>query len=220
MPSLAPRRFVPVLLAISVISTAPRPMRADTILTFAPACTGSVTLHRGAYYAESGFQITSAELGSWCSGQAELFAGTGAFINDFHGGATLSAVNNSAFSIASIDLANLFYFETGVGPLTFTGHLFGGGIVTQTFNFSLAQTTPPVFSTFSFNAAFTNLVSLDLAPQGDNSLTEGLYQFTNVHLTATSVAPEPASFLLMATGFVGLGIAARHRKRRSLGPAR
>jgi hypothetical protein len=173
---------------------------------------------RGNPYTESGFQITASTLmASYCVASPN-FGGAAIFVNAFGGTGSLSAVDNSTFGISSIDLANLFAAPATAGPMSFTGHLLGGGTVTQTFNFALGLTSPPVFSTFAFSAAFVNLISLDLPPEQSLQGVGQLYQFTNVRLNATSVAPEPASFVLMGTGLVGLGIAARYRKRRSAVP--
>ena len=170
-------------------------------------------------YVEAGFQINLISRlsywGSWCA-ESENFAGSALFIGNL-AGATLSAVDKSPFGISSIDLANLFAGAVPFGPMTFTGHLANGGLVSQTLNFVSAGTSPPVFSTFTFGAGFENLTSLDL-PEQPLSASRG-YQFTNVRLNPTSVTPEPASWLLAATGLAMLAVGARRWRRRGGGPS-
>jgi len=210
------------LLSLVTVVSLPDVARADIVLKFSPlpafcAFNSDGWDVNGSPYTESGFQIAvpaPAQTVSWCAASPN-FAGPALWINIFGAaGATLRAVDNSPFSIASIDLANLFASAGGNGPLTFTAHVAGGGTLTQTFAFGMLGTAPPVFSTFSFGAAFTNLVSLDLPSQGNASNTIPSYQLTNVRLNASTVTPEPATWLLVATGLVGVAGFAKRRGRR------
>ena len=210
------------LLGLVTLVSLPDVARSDIVLTFSPlpvfcAFNSGGWESNGSPYKESGFEIdvpAPALPGSWCP-ESPNFAGPALFIGIFQaGGATLRAIDNSPFSIASIDLANLLASVGGSGPLTFTGHVAVGGTVTQTFAFDMLGTAPPVFSTFSFGAAFSNLISLDLPSQGDISSAIPSYQLTNVRLNASTVTPEPATWLLVATGLVGVAGFARRRGRR------
>ena len=218
MPMRTSNYLASLLLGLSAILAAPRVARADTILTFGPVvCTGT-SLLRGtpaSPYTESGFQIASPiQTFSWCPSSPN-FGAWALAVNGFGGTATLSAVDNSPFSISSIDLASIFAGAATPGPLTFTGHVVGGGVVTQTFNVAFGG-APPLFSTFTFSPAFSSLVSLDLAPNGHSDLTGTPYQFSNIRLNATSVAPEPATLLLVGSGLFGMGLVATRRRRRVL----
>lgn len=209
------------LLGLVTVVSVPEVARADIVLTFSPlpvfcAFNPDGYESNGSPYTEKGFQIAvpaPALTVSWCPASPN-FAGSALFINVLEAaGATLRAVDNSPFSIASIDLANLLASLAGNGPLAFTGHFAGGGTVTQTFAFNMLGTATPVFSTFSFGAAFSNLVSLDLPSQGNASNTIPSYQLTNVRLNASTV-PEPATWLLVATGLVGVAGFAKRRGQR------
>lgn len=148
-----------------------------------------------------------------CTG-SPAYGGPAAQIGVFAATASIAAVDGSPFSLFAIDLAKLSDVAGRAGPMSFTGHLLGGGAVTQTFAVDWRGLVgPPVFSTFSFSEAFTNLVSVDLPPQGSNPLGLPEYQFTNVHLNAVTPAPEPASWLLAATALAGLGAVAHVRRR-------
>jgi MYXO-CTERM domain-containing protein len=164
-------------------------------------------------YTEQGF-VVFGDLLSTCTG-SPAYGGPAAHIGVFLSTASIAAVDASPFSLFSIDLAKLSDVEMRAGPLSFTGHLLGGGAVTQTFTVDwTGPAGPPVFSTFNFSEAFTNLVSVDLPPNGSFPLGLPEYQFTNVHLNAVTPTPEPASWLLAATALAGLGGIARVRRRR------
>jgi hypothetical protein len=227
MPILKAHRVALLLVAVSMVGATSRVARADTILTFTPACTAPAGLvNRGPTYSESGFTITSlfpaSFLSSFCIGAPD-FGGPALFVNlfNFNAVARLTANAGGTFSILSIDLGNIFGSNASPGPLTFTGRLSDGGVITQTFAFDIPGQIPPLFSTFVFNSTFTNLVSVDFAPQGDvtgTPLPASPYQFTNVRLNADTVAAEPATLLLLASGLAGLsifvGVRGARRKER------
>ena len=227
------RRAAPLYLALSLVVPISRVARADTILTFTPPCTNpSGVLFRGQSYTESGFTITGIDQGSVpgsilssiCNSGTADYGGPALFVNlfDFNAVATLVANSGDPFNLLSIDLAPFFTSGPPSAQLTFTGHLLGGGVVTQTFAFGVLESLPPIFSTYVFNSTFTNLVSFDFAPQGDLARTSPSYSFTNVRLDATTVTPEPRTFMLLAPGLVGLTLAARvqSRKKRWFGLCR
>jgi hypothetical protein len=97
----------------------------------------------GPTYTESGFTITSSpgffsydpsRSYSVLGTSSPSFAGSTTLYNTYSFSAsTLSQVGGGAFSISSIDLANIT--SDGVFPnqVIFTGNLAGGGTVTQTF---------------------------------------------------------------------------------------
>jgi hypothetical protein len=105
---------------------------------------------------------------------------------------TLTQTNGDPFSLLSIDLARNFEFDPAP-TVTFTSTLAGGGTVTKTFN---DMTTPPPFVFTTFDMGFTNVTSVTW---DQPVFTQGLHQFTNIHLFA-SVIPEPPTLTLLALG--------------------
>ena len=157
----------------------------------------------GPSYTEAGFNITSTDLATWCTGAAH-YAGPNMFMNIPGTTGSLTKVGGSTFSINSIDLAHVYAGSYGAQSFTFTGNVFGGGQVFDTFTIA-AQNGTPVFQTFAFSSGFTNLTSVDLAQQNSN-----YYQFSNIKLDAVTATPEPASMMLVATGLLGVfGVARR-----------
>jgi len=185
---------------------APTASFAQATITFTPGCATGGFVDRGPTYIEAGFTLTSPDLASWCA-DAPHYGGPAAFLN--YGGTSgqLTKVGGGTFTANSIDLAHVYNGSFGTQSFTFTGNLFGGGAVFETFTIA-AQSGTPSFQTFNFAPTFTNLTSLDLATQDPS-----YYQFTNVKLDAVTATPEPASLVLMATGL--FGVAAVRRKRRS-----
>jgi len=221
MRRYTPRWLAAALLGLGALVSAAPTARADTILTFEPPCGGDQeqvrafdpSLDPNLGYKEKGFSVYGLFLLSRCAAST-VYAGP-AIYNAGSGDPTfISALDGSAYSIASIDLAsNTDVRAYASAPLTFTGHLLGGGIVTQTFVVDWPGPSRPVFSTFSFGAEFTNLVTLELPPPSFLDPSIPTYQFSNVRLNAVSATPEPASWLLAATGLAGLGGFARYRRR-------
>lgn len=121
--------------------------------------------------------------------------------NDPSATITVSRNDGGTFSIGTISLGGITNLATG-GSVLFTGNLFGGGTVQQTFNWSGFS---PMM-TFNFNASFTDLVSLTFA-QGDG---ETAFQFDNMRMAELQPVPEPFT---MALG--GAAAAAFIRKRRA-----
>ena len=209
-------RVAKSLACAAVLALPLRSASADIVtMAFPLSCAGNnVTLIPGTY-AEAGFTlVASAQMAFWCTGSPN-FAGSGVFVNAFGGTGTVTRDGGGAFGATSIDLASVFAGSNPGGPLTFVGHLIGGGTVQQTFQLGASQGTP-AFTTFSFNQGFANLASLDLAVSGNiQGGPPPLYQFTNIRMnTLTTVTPEPSSILLMATGLLVL-VAFQRARRRS-----
>lgn len=194
-------------LAVLAFAFAPAVASAQATMTFAPvACSGNQGISVGPTYTEAGFNITAPDLATWCTGAAH-YAGSNLFMNFANTTGVLTKVGGSTFSINSIDLAHVYAGSYGAQSYTFTGNVFGGGQVFDTFTIA-AQSGTPVFQTFNFSAGFTNLTSVDLASQDPN-----YYQYSNIKLDAVTATPEPASMMLVATGLLGVfGVARRKQK--------
>lgn len=106
-------------------------------------------------------------------------------------------------------LFDLSFFDMG-GPngegATFTvvGTLFGGGIVSQIFNFDGNAST---METFNLSGAFTNLTQANWLHTGGNI---GGLAVDNI---STSTVSEPAIAWLLGTGLIGIIGAARRKNK-------
>ena len=196
---------------------APAALSAQSIMTFLPvACATGGSYSAGDTYSESGFTISSGVTGGlagWCadadtySSQAG-YAGPGMALAYQGINATLTKNGGGPFSINGIELAHLYSGEYGAQSFTFTGNLYGGGTVSQTFTIG-PETAHPLFSPYFFDASFTNLASVVFATQD-----YAYYQFTNVALDGYQLGtvPEPGSIVLLGSGLVGLGGIVRRRR--------
>ncbi len=129
------------------------------------------------------------------------------FENKVGGSLRLARTNGAAFSLNSVDFANLFLQSriSGSTPITFTGSLAGGGTVTQTFTHGANDN----LETATFGSDFTNLISVNIPQSGIPS------QFDNFVLNSPVAAatPEPGSVaLLVGMGVSGIAVLRRRRK--------
>lgn len=109
---------------------------------------------------------------------------------------TVSQAGGGAFSLTSLDLANVNRVGHSVASnVNFTGVLLDGGTVTQSY----AIPSDDALHTVTF-AGFTNLASFTL------SSPNNAYQFDNVNV---QTVPEPATCVLLSLG----GVAALRRRR-------
>lgn len=120
------------------------------------------------------------------------------------------------FNLTSIDLGHMYsrsytpFNSLSAFSLTFTGFLFGGGSITQTFNVPVPSEVGgdifPELTTFVFDSRWRNLVEVAWL-QGNGSTV--VHQFSNI--TGAIVTPEPSTYILMATGLVVLWVSRRRR---------
>lgn len=135
--------------------------------------------------------IAESDAGSYVGSQTLL---------PFTSTAIVSVTEDSAlpFDAISVDISELGGSSLIFPEVAFTGHIVGGGTVSQTF-----QTDGSFgLETFNFNSGFTNLTSLDFT--GANGTT---YQIDNLKV---QTIPEPSSLALLGAA----GLAAMTRRRR------
>ena len=166
-------------------------------------------------YTESGFTLSDPALPGFTRNEFAVvgtqeanYTGSSAFYNNSIRATTrLAQVGNGAFTLLSIDVADLF--NSGLGDPTlinFTGVRADNSTVTQSFTTDRNRG----LETISFNN-FTNLVSVDWNPAPTSS-----FQFDNINVVGNSVpAPStavPEPFTVLGTLFsAGYGIALKRK---------
>ncbi|HEY0777836.1 MAG TPA: PEP-CTERM sorting domain-containing protein [Gemmatirosa sp.] len=162
-------------------------------------------------YQESGFQVTAVGVAcgtpySFATGgptETAIWTGSPAlFLNDPTATEVdFGRVGGGSFSMQSIDFASFYGADEAI---TLVGSLAGGGTVMQTFSF---LGTASGLQTLTLNG-FAGLTSVRVTAL--DSFREPIVLFDNIAVTAT---PEPATIALVAGGLLGLGTAARRRRR-------
>jgi hypothetical protein len=189
----------------------------DVILNFSDVPPGTLVV--ASPYTSQGFTLTSTA-GGFVFNSPDTGNGSAQPVgnNPFYAGAnglasfspatiTLMQTSGEPFSLLSIDLARNFEFDPAP-TVTFTGTLAGGGTVTKTFT---DMTSPPPFVFTTFDVGFTIVTSVSW---DQPVFTQGLHQFTNIHLFVGAAVPEPAAATLLALGMpVALAYASRARRR-------
>jgi hypothetical protein len=202
---------------VALVALPGAPVRGgDVVLDFSGVPDGTLTLFNP--YASQGFYLTSTSGGFVFNspdtgngspqtvGNNSFYAGVNGLSAFAPGTITLSQINGDPFSLLSIDLARNFAFEQAPAT-TFTATLAGGGTVTATF--AVTTSSPPLtFQTFDFTG-FTNVSSVSWDQDVDG--TEGVHQFTKIHLRTGAAVPEPPALVLLA---LGVPLALAHARRR------
>ncbi len=164
----------------------------------------------GTPYTEDGFTMTSSlnDLGAYTVWGTELVYYPGSTALGHNPDApsmttTLTQVGGGAFSLSSIDLADIYNNGTNVN-VDFIGNLVGGGTVTQSF------TTDSVagLETFTFNSSFTNLASVQWTP----TIGVQYIQFDNININGGGSTAVPEPFTVLGT-LIGAGSSVALKRR-------
>lgn len=201
------RKLMTIAFFTVIVTSSASLAQADTITFNSLEQAGNALVNSGDPYVENGFRILNGGELYYSQQSHYSYAGSAGLHERISNGLlTLNRVDGAAFTLVSIQLSTLV--SNGTSPaVTFTGHLVGGGTVTQTF-------TPTVFGfqTFNFNSSFTNLLSVTWHQGTDE---RNAHQFDNI---VVDPVPEPSAMILLGSGLVAA--ATRIRKwRRSAGKA-
>jgi hypothetical protein len=181
---------------------------------------GANPTSEGSSLTQQGFTIAGTSLFAWQASSPNLPglnpADTSLF--DFYAGTgdLITAPEDAAFTINSIDLAPLLAGGTGTFDVLFTGTFADSSTVTQTFT---VNDSPDDLQTFDFSG-FSNVVGVSFTQGTNAGYYEGqetAYQFDNVNVSdsgGATVTPEPSSFLFLASGLAAF---ASGRLRRKIG---
>ena len=134
--------------------------------------------------------------------------GTYAFYSFNTGSLTISATDGRPISISALDAAQTFTENNWSLDFTVTGRTETGSTVSQEF-----VTSPggaDAFQTFRLTTAgFTDLASVTIAGVGFWPTTQ--FAVDNIVVSGGEV-PEPATWTMMLTGVLGLGIVRARRR--------
>ena len=163
----------------------------------------------GSAITENGFTVSAYELDAYgptarypVNGYFN-YTGSIALLENHYQDITIAPTLGGTFTLNSIDVANFVIQSASPGAypssVTFTGNIFGGGTVTQTYNL-LAEDN---LQTVTFGSAWTDLSSVVLTD----------VQIDNVVLNNTATTPEPGSIaLLLGLTTTGAVFLIRRRK--------
>lgn len=201
-PQIAKALLLTGFSALSVVAAAPA---QAAVLNFESLAVNNSNLNNvGTTYTENGFTVS--QVGSQpfqlavFGTQATQFPGSTALFNDtVNGLISLTQVGGGAFTLSSIDLANINNTATPT-PVTFSGLRADTTTIAQTFTSSA-----PGLTTFNFTN-FTDLVSVDWTQASP------FHQFDNINVSAASATAVPEPLTVLGTLFsAGYGVALKRK---------
>jgi hypothetical protein len=196
-PQIAKALLLTSFSALSVFAAAPA---QAAVLNFESLAVNNNTINGvGNTYTENGFTVSAVNspYGFNVYGtQAVAFPGSTALVN-LNGETLLTQVGGGAFTLSSIDLANLF--SNAPIFVTFRGLRANTTTIAQTFTSSTVGLTRFNFSNF------TDLVSVDWTQTGST-------QFDNINVSAASATAVPEPLTVLGTLFsAGYGVALKRK---------
>lgn len=166
---------------------------------FAPTG-GLINVNPGMPYFESGFKIATTRIysGVFDSGNIGKMPGNNTDFFGFESSNTPTLTTTTAggrFDLQSVLIGPLTYSSNLIVDMTITGHIFGGGTVSQSFTGITTATTASL--------SWTNLASVDFTTTDDAGLDE-----INV-----SVVPEPCGAILTLLALPLMGAFTRRAQK-------
>lgn len=111
----------------------------------------------------------------------------------------ITQIGDSTFNFTSLDLGLGYFNDSISATVKLSGHLVGGGVISQSFEINKSFQT--------FNPGFTNLTSLSIT-----SSAPGYLVADNINVTAV---PEPTSYALFILGIGLIFVSVQRRKQQA-----
>ena len=205
-----------VALALCCAAVAPA-ASAQTTIDFQDVPTGECA-YLGTSTVSRGFRLAGIGDGIFaCNAGVLQHNTTTAIINaNARSVVTMSRVGGGSFTLNSFfaggrtaeltpdDAVSMYTAATGIDIV---GTLFGGGTVSAAI--FLDALAPYAWSQYFLPGSFTGLQSVRFSAVGDGSTPEFLID--DIVVDAVTVTPEPGSFVLLATGLIGVLTLVRRR---------
>jgi hypothetical protein len=163
------------------------------------------THFHGSVYEEDGYRLIGGGVTGFASfGTLEArFSGSTALF-PFFAGISLEKADGGAFSLKSIDLAELNGPTASV--VTFIGFRADGTDTTQVFTLDGVPFAP---ETFVFDSSFSNLVEVFWGFETGDPV---VHQFDNIVVKDAVSVPEPGTAATLGLGLLGFAAARRRRQ--------
>jgi hypothetical protein len=187
-----------LILCVALLSAARVRAAAPVVIDFESLRVVDADVHnRGFTYTEDGYTLnnlatTSFQFATFGTLEPRFPGSTALFNNTGNGVTELVRTGGGAFDLASIELAELN--EPVPALVAFTGELFGGGSVNQTFRLD-GNGPANGLQTFNFTG-FNNVVRVTWTQ------VDPFHQFDNIMIGRV---PEPASLALVLMGAAIVG---------------
>ena len=161
----------------------------------------------GTTYTEQGYQfINTAELDRWMDGipaDADPTSSTGLFTNYGYSSTTMTKIGGGAFTLNSIDVADIFNNGDGGSYLNYSYTLSDNSTGTGKFKVDVFKG----YQTLVLNLA--NLTSFSFTPD----IHLEWVQFDNVHVGDVAAVPLPAALPLFGAAIAGMSMVGRQRRK-------